>query len=176
MTEVYCPDLGTPAVRDFQYIVSDGHTFADKGGAASADQKTELVDPRALVYRQTETAKSGKWRLTKTYVTDPDRSSVVTGVHLESLTAAPLQLYALYNPRLGNSGGNGSDDTGCSSEGPCSPRTAERDPPSSPPRCSPRPPADTSAAATAGRISRATTPWTGPTTRPTPATSPTPAG
>src|SRR3954449_3654188 len=29
LTEVYYPDLGTPAVRDLQLIVSDGSTFSD---------------------------------------------------------------------------------------------------------------------------------------------------
>jgi glucoamylase len=28
LTEVYYPDLGTPSVRDLQFIVSDGKTFA----------------------------------------------------------------------------------------------------------------------------------------------------
>ena len=34
MTEVYYPDLGTPAVRDLQFAVSDGRTFTDKIGRA----------------------------------------------------------------------------------------------------------------------------------------------
>jgi Glucodextranase, domain N len=29
LTEVYYPDLGTPSVRDLQFIVSDGKTFAE---------------------------------------------------------------------------------------------------------------------------------------------------
>ena len=35
----------------------------------------ELVDSRALVYRQVNTATSGRYRVTKTYTTDPDRSA-----------------------------------------------------------------------------------------------------
>src|SRR5690348_18397839 len=30
LTEVYYPDLGTPAVRDLQLIVTDGKTFTDR--------------------------------------------------------------------------------------------------------------------------------------------------
>ena len=30
LTEVYYPDLGTPAVRDLQFAVSDGKTFAER--------------------------------------------------------------------------------------------------------------------------------------------------
>jgi glucoamylase len=110
MSEVYYPDLGTPSVRDFQFVVSDGRTFAEKD--SDSRQKTELADPHALVYRQTNTAKSGRWRLTKTYVTDPDRSTVMMRVGLESLTGAPLRLYALYNPRLSNGRAATPDDTG----------------------------------------------------------------
>ena len=29
LTEVYYPNLGTPSVRDLQFVVSDGKTFAD---------------------------------------------------------------------------------------------------------------------------------------------------
>jgi glucoamylase len=30
LTEVYYPDLGTPALRDLQLIVTDGRTFTDR--------------------------------------------------------------------------------------------------------------------------------------------------
>lgn len=30
LTEVYYPDLDTPSVRDLQFIVSDGRTFAER--------------------------------------------------------------------------------------------------------------------------------------------------
>src|ERR671921_1498069 len=75
LTEVYYPDLGTPSVRDLQFIVSDGKTFAELETDATNHQ-VQLVDERALVYRQVNTDKSGAYSLTKTYVTDPARSTV----------------------------------------------------------------------------------------------------
>jgi len=33
LTEVYYPDLGTPSLRDLQFIVTDGSTFADLWGS-----------------------------------------------------------------------------------------------------------------------------------------------
>jgi glucoamylase len=111
LTEVYYPDLGTPSVRDLQFIVSDGKTFAERETYATT-QRTELADARSLTYRQINTAKSGRYRITKTYVTDPARNTLLIDVNFESLTRRPLDLYALYDPSLAN---NGMDDSGRSS-------------------------------------------------------------
>ncbi|MEW9555382.1 glycoside hydrolase family 15 protein [Nonomuraea sp. NPDC050783] len=113
LSEIYYPDLDTPSVRDMQFIVTDGSSFAERESDAS-DKSTRLADPKALTFTQTNTAKSGKWRLTKTYVTDPDRSTVMMDVTFESLTGQPLQLYALYNPRLSNGSTYQLDDKGWS--------------------------------------------------------------
>jgi len=111
LTEVYYPDLGTPSVRDLQFIVSDGKTFAERE-SDSTTQRTKLADMRSLTYRQTNTAKSRRWRITKTYVTDPKRNTLLIDVNLKSLTRKPLNLYVLYDPSLAN---NGMDDSGRSS-------------------------------------------------------------
>ncbi|HJQ28542.1 MAG TPA: hypothetical protein VJ827_04330, partial [Rubrobacter sp.] len=105
LTEVYYPDLGTPSVRDLQFVVSDGKTFAERETEAT-NQQVQLVDGRSLEYRQVNTDKDGKYRITKTYVTDPARSTVLVDVTFESLTGKPLQLYALYDPPLNNGGDN----------------------------------------------------------------------
>jgi glucoamylase len=109
LTEVYYPDLGTPSVRDLQFIVSDGKTFADRESDATT-QSTQLADARSLTYRQVNT-KSGRWRITKTYVTDPSRNTLLIDVDFQSLTGKPLDLFALYDPSLAN---NGMDDSGTS--------------------------------------------------------------
>src|SRR5215217_8082082 len=103
LTEIYYPDLGTPSVRDLQFIVSDGKTFAERE-TDSTTHEVELVDERALVYRQVNTDIGDKYRITKTYITDPARSSVLVDVTFESLTGEPYQLYALYDPSLDNGG------------------------------------------------------------------------
>src|SRR5215213_7982284 len=70
LTEVYYPDLGTPSVRDLQFVVSDGATFAERETDATiSSQEVGLVDGRALEYRQINTDKGGKYKITKTYVT-----------------------------------------------------------------------------------------------------------
>src|ERR671915_2531545 len=76
LTEVYYPDLGTPSVRDLQFIISDGKTFAERESDATSHQ-VQLVDGRSLTYRQVNTDTDGRYRITKTYVTDPARSTVL---------------------------------------------------------------------------------------------------
>jgi glucoamylase len=113
LTEVYYPTLGTPSVRDLRFVVSDGRTFTEVETDATTS-RVELVDPRSLTFRQINTARSGRYRLTKTYVTDPERDVLLLDVHFESLSGEPYLLYVVYDPSLSN---EGMDDTGTSEEG-----------------------------------------------------------
>jgi len=108
LTEVYYPDLGTPSARSLEFVVSDGGSFVERE-RDDATHEVQLVDRRSLTYRQVNTSKSGRWRLTKTYVTDPARAAVLIDVRFESLTRRPLRLYVLYDPALS---GAGDDDSG----------------------------------------------------------------
>ena len=98
MTEVYYPNLSTPSVKDLQLIVSDGQTFADLESEATTHE-VRLVDEKALVYRQVNTDRDGRYRITKTYVTDPLRSTVLVGVTFESLTGRPTRSMHPTTPR-----------------------------------------------------------------------------
>jgi glucoamylase len=113
LTEVYYPDLGTPALRDLQLIVTDGRTFTDRESDAT-NQHVELVDKHSLTYRQVNTAKSGRYRIVKTYVTDPARNVLLVDVRFQSLTGRPYQVYAYVDPALSN---DGNDDSGTTSHG-----------------------------------------------------------
>src|SRR5436309_3724203 len=88
LTEVYYPNLGTPSVRDLEFIVSDGHSFAERVFESST-HVTRLVDPNSLTYQQVDTEQSGRWRLSTTYVTGPSRSSLMLDVRFESLAHSP---------------------------------------------------------------------------------------
>ena len=107
LTEVFYPDLGTPSVRTLDFVVSDGKTFAQRDSDA-ANRRIELVDSRSLTYRQVN-VQPGRFRVTKTYVTDPARNVLLVNVRFRSLTGKRLQLYALYDPSLGN---DAMDDSG----------------------------------------------------------------
>src|ERR1700760_1396020 len=108
LTEVYYPDLGTPAVRDLQFVVTDGKSWVERE-REDTGHALRLTDSRSLSYQQTNTDPHGRFRITKTYTTDPSRSVLMMRVHFESLTNQPLHLYVLLHPSLP---GNGDNDPG----------------------------------------------------------------
>ncbi|MBV8953103.1 MAG: hypothetical protein JO179_03125 [Solirubrobacterales bacterium] len=113
LTEVYYPRLDTPSFRDLQFVVSDGRSFVERE-RDSTIQRTESVSGYQLIYRQVNTDVHGRWRLTKTYVTDTRRNSVVLDVGFRSLTGRRYSLYVLADPALEN---DGSHDTGTCTRG-----------------------------------------------------------
>src|SRR5215218_468610 len=117
LSEVYYPDLSTPAFRGLQFAVTDGKRFLDRETVDDDPRHVEPVAPGvrarveplpgALGFRQvTETA---RWKLTKTWITDPARASVLARVRFRSLTGRKLRLYVLADPAPGD---DGNDDRG----------------------------------------------------------------
>jgi glucoamylase len=105
MTEVFYPDLSTPAVRDLQLVVTDGKHFTER--AEDVDVRTEQVAGRGLTFRQV--ARGTGWTAETTYVTDPHRASVLVELKLKS--HRPLQAFVLHDPALSR---EGNDDSGTS--------------------------------------------------------------
>src|ERR1044071_747544 len=83
LSEIYYPRIDTPSTRDTQLIVSDGSTFTDAERTATT-HRVRLLDAKSLVYQQIDRAKSGKYVITKTYVTDPLRSTVLVNIRFRS--------------------------------------------------------------------------------------------
>ena len=110
LTEVYYPDLGTPAMRNLEFVVTDGHSWVERE-STQTDHALRITDPRSLSYQQTDTDPHGRFRITQTYTTDPGRPALLMAVHFQSLTRAPLHLYVVYDPALSD---NGDDNTGSS--------------------------------------------------------------
>lgn len=107
LSEVYYPTLDTPSFRDLQFSV-DGVTERD-----GAIHRVLLADPSSLTYRQVNTDQHHRWRLTKTYVTDPRRSTVLVDVQFQSLDGRRHRVSMLANAAPSNE----TDTT----PGPCSP-------------------------------------------------------
>jgi glucoamylase len=113
LSEIYYPRIDTPSTRDTQLVVSDGTTFTDRE-STDTFHRVQLLDRRALVYRQIDRAKSGRYVITKTYVTDPLRSTVLVKIAFRSLTGQPYDVYVLHDPALSMTG---NDDTGRTQQG-----------------------------------------------------------
>jgi glucoamylase len=107
LTEVFHPDLGTPSVRDLELVVA-GPGWVDRERRDTVHE-VRLLDGRGLTYQQVNTDRQRRYRITKTYVTDPRRDVVLIDVDVASLTGRPYAVYVLHDPALDNSG---RDDRG----------------------------------------------------------------
>ncbi|HKR58966.1 MAG TPA: glycoside hydrolase family 15 protein [Pyrinomonadaceae bacterium] len=106
LTEVFYPTLDVPNVQNLQLVVvtADGKRIETE--ADDMEHSVQVLDQAALSFRQINKAKRGDYTITKTYVTDPDRTSILIDVNFSSLasTTCPCSLYVYYDPSLNNSG------------------------------------------------------------------------
>src|ERR1700722_7142691 len=81
-SEVFYPRLDVPNMQDMQYIVTDGSTFVDLERDATTHE-ISMPDEKALDYTVTNTDKraSPKYRIINTYVTDPNRNTLLIRTH-----------------------------------------------------------------------------------------------
>jgi glucoamylase len=113
LSEIYYPRIDTPSTRDTQLVVTDGRTFTDRETTDTIHQ-VRLLDPQSLSYQQVDRARSGNYLITKTYTTDPARSTVLVDIEFRSLTGHPYQVFVLHDPALTMTG---DDDTGSTQHG-----------------------------------------------------------
>lgn len=102
--EIFYPTIGGPSARALQFVVADRHGHAELARATT----TTRTDDESLSFRQTFAAQDGSWRLTADYVTDPGRDTVLVALALDGRGA---DLYAVYDPALGNSRGGDAGHT-----------------------------------------------------------------
>ena len=100
LTEVYYPRLDTADVRTLEFAVSNGKQV----WVESKDMRHSLerINEDALLYRQTSSDPDGKFKLTKTYVTDPQRDALLLDVSFSG--PASYSVYVLFDPSLKNTG------------------------------------------------------------------------
>jgi glucoamylase len=117
LSEVYYPRIDTPSVRNLDFVVTDGKSFAVRAQDASTPF-TRLVDtnngpnekqsqngnnvPESLTYQIVNQDSANRWRLKTTFVTDPSRPTLLIGIEFTSLDDKPYQVYAVYQPQLNN--------------------------------------------------------------------------
>lgn len=104
-SEVFYPRADVPNMQDMQYLVTDGSTFVDLERDAT-NHVVSMPDAKSLEYTVTNTAKSGKYRITNTYLTDPSRNTLVINTRFQSLDGGSYHLYLLANPSLAGGGAN----------------------------------------------------------------------
>src|ERR1700738_3701559 len=112
LSEVYYPRIDTPSVRNLDFVVTDGQSFAVRAQDASTSftrfvstdqgRREESDDLTNLTYEIVNSDTVNRWRLTTTFVTDPSRATLLIEVEFISLNGRPYQLYAVYQPQLNN--------------------------------------------------------------------------
>src|SRR5918911_173579 len=104
-SEVFYPRADVPNMQDMQYVVTDGSTFVDLERDAT-NHVVSMPDEKSLEYTVTNTAKSGKYKITNTYVTDPAQNTLLIKTRFQSLDGGTYRLYLLENPSMAGGGGN----------------------------------------------------------------------
>jgi glucoamylase len=94
MTEVFYPTLDMPSVKTLQFKVVMSTKIENE--VDDTLHRLDLPNPSSLTFRQVNRAKTGAYTISKTYVTDPRRSSVLIRVEFDTSTNA--QLYVDYDP------------------------------------------------------------------------------
>ena len=103
MTEVYYPDVTVANVQMLQFVVVDptGKTLETERDDAIHEIKVQ--GHNSPTFQQINIARSGKWKITKTYTTDVQRNTVLIRVSFDTKRTG-LVLFLYYDPSLGNSG------------------------------------------------------------------------
>ena len=100
LSEVYYPFVDVANVQSLQFVVVN--TKTGEVETESENAKHEVYPLGGLTFRQINLAHSGKWSISKTYITDPQRHTVLIDVSFTSREA--VALYVRYDPSLANSG------------------------------------------------------------------------
>ena len=103
MTEVYYPDVTVANVHKLEFVIVDPKTKKVETEQADAIHEIKVLRPDSPTFQQINTAKSGAWKITKTYTTDPQKNTVLIDVKFEPKDKS-LNLYVYYDPSLSNSG------------------------------------------------------------------------
>ena len=105
LNEIYHPTIDRAQVRDMEFLVTDGETFAheEKRDLIST---FEYIHQEALGVRYVNRDPEGRYSLTKEIICDPHHSVIVQRVRLEGNEdlLSRLKVYALLAPHLDNGG------------------------------------------------------------------------
>ncbi len=108
LNEIYHPTIDHAQVRDMEFLVTDGETFAheEKRDLLST---FEYIHPETLGVRYVNRDPDGRYSLTKEIICDPHHSVVLLRVRLEGHPelVPRLKVYALLAPHL-DGGGKGN--------------------------------------------------------------------
>lgn len=106
LNEVYAPRLDQASIRDFGFVVTAQGYFSEE--KRDALHTVETIEDGVPAFRLVNTAIDGRYRITKTILSDPNREVVLQDIHFEALIGelSDYQLHAIVSPHLVNGGAN----------------------------------------------------------------------
>ena len=115
LSDVYEPTIDNTNVETLQYIVTDGSTFAD---LQTRDMTyTVQADPTGMQCTITSTDAKHGFQLVTTYITDPQRDTVLMNTRIQPVRGSgtdvgKLQVYARLDAHVNGDGGGGTENAG----------------------------------------------------------------
>ena len=113
LNEVYYPRVDQANTRDCGLLVTSGSDFfsEEKRDTTSC---VEMIAPGVPGYHLVNTCRSGRYRIDKTILTDPERHVVLQRVRFEALRGrlCDYHIYALLAPHIANQGAGNSGWSG----------------------------------------------------------------
>lgn len=105
INEVYYPTIDQANTRDLGFLITDGSGFFAEEKRHTVSEISPLA-PGVPGYRITSTCGEGRYRITKTIVTDPSSDVLLQKIVFEPLVGRleDYRLYALLAPHIGNRG------------------------------------------------------------------------
>ncbi len=105
LNELYHPTIDRAQVRDMEFLITDGETFAHEE-KRHLDSTFEYIDREALGVRYINRDRDGRYTLIKEIICDPHHSVVLQHVRLEGHEEllSRLKVYALLAPHLDGGG------------------------------------------------------------------------
>jgi glucoamylase len=108
LSDVYEPTIDNTNVGTLQYVVTDGSSFTDLQTRDTT--YTVAADATGMTCTVTSTSHGHGYRLVTTYVTDPDRNSVVMHTRIDGRPG--LRVFARLDAHVNGNGGGGAANGG----------------------------------------------------------------
>lgn len=118
VNELYFDRIDRANTRDIGLIITAGEAEGEAGffSMESRDtwSKLELIGPGIPGYRVLNTCKEKRYRISKSIITDPERSVLVQRVRFEPLVGSlnDYRIFAILTPHIGNQGRHNDAWTG----------------------------------------------------------------
>jgi glucoamylase len=105
LNEIYYPRVDQANTRDFGLLVTDGAEFFSEEKRHTTSE-VALLAPGVPGYRLANTCVDGRYRITKTIITDPERDVLLQDITFEALEGelSDYRLFALIAPHIANQG------------------------------------------------------------------------